>query len=189
MKQIIIIEHLEPKVWPWCKIEYRSISKLISKNNLWFTNVHDEKEYLGKIGRVFDKSVKDMQVPNVCILDPNADRRLTSAETKKFDFFVIGGILGDYPPKKRTKEELTKFMPNAKSRNLGKKQFSTDNAVYVLKKIIQGIDLEKIKFQNKITIKINKIESIELPYYYPILDGKPRIIKELVEYLKRKRTF
>src|SRR3989344_4588506 len=38
-KQIYIIEHLEQKLWPWCVIEYKHISKIAGKNNLWFTNI------------------------------------------------------------------------------------------------------------------------------------------------------
>ncbi|MEK6847068.1 MAG: SAM-dependent methyltransferase [Nanoarchaeota archaeon] len=188
MKQIIIIEHLEPKLWPWCKIEYESISKIIHKSNLWFTNIKNSN-FLKKIGKVSKKSIKEINLENACVLDPNASKKLTPKEAKKFKYFIIGGILGDYPPRKRTKKELTKFLPQAQKRNLGKKQFSTDNAVFVLKKIINGTPLKKIKFQNKAIVKINQIESIELPYYYPLVNGKPRISKKLIKYLKSKNTF
>jgi ribosome biogenesis SPOUT family RNA methylase Rps3 len=80
-------------------------------------------------------------------------------------------------------------MNGAESRNLGKKQFSTDNAVYVLKEIIEGKELKDIKFQNKLVLKINEIESIELPYYYPLVNGKPRISDKLINYLKNKNEF
>ena len=97
--------------------------------------------------------------------------------------------MGDYPPRNRTKNELTKFLLGAEIRNLGKNQLSTDNAVFVLKKILDGFSLNNLKFQNGAVIKINKVESIELPYYYPLINGKPRISKKLVAYLKKKRTF
>jgi ribosome biogenesis SPOUT family RNA methylase Rps3 len=187
MKQTIVIEHLESKVWPWCIIEYESISKIIPKDNLWFTNVRDRK--LSKFGKVIDKSVLDLDIKNVCILDPDAPKLLDSKDAKNFDYFIIGGILGDYPPRKRTKAELTLKMNGAESRNLGKKQFSTDNAVYVLKEIIEGKELRDIKFQNKLVLKINEIESIELPYYYPLINGKPRISDKLINYLKTKNEF
>ena len=162
MKQTVIIEHLEPKLWPWCVIEYESISKIITKDNLWFTNVHDNKDKIKNLGKVSKESVINMHLENVCILDPDAKKTLTPKEAKSFNYFIIGGILGDYPPKKRTKVELTSKMKGV-ARNLGKKQFSTDNAVYVLKQIIDGTSLNKMKFQNKLTIQINKVESIELP--------------------------
>ncbi len=188
MSQTFIIEHLEPKIWPWCVIEYKNISKTINKKNLWFTNIKENKDLI-KLGKVYKKSVLDMNLKNVCVLDPDAKKTLTTRDAKKFKYFVIGGILGDYPPKKRTKVELTKKLAKAEARNMGKKQFSTDNAVYVLNKIINGTSLNKLKFQNKITIKINKIESIDLPYYYPLVNGNPRISKELLHYLKNKKGF
>ncbi len=187
MKQIIIIEHLEPKLWPWCKIEYESISKMIPKKNLWFTNTNSK--FLKEFGKVSKSSIKNMPLKNACILDPNARKTLTHNDSKEFNYFIIGGILGDYPPKKRTKEEITDKIRGMETRNLGKKQFSTDNAVYVLKQIIQGKNLNKMKFQDKLTIKINEIESIDLPYYYPLINKKPRISKELVTYIKNKKDF
>ena len=189
MKQKIIIEHLEPKLWPWCKIEYESISTIIPKQNLWFTNVHNGASFLQNIGKISKESVINIRLNKICVLDPNAPKTLKPKEAKSFDYFIIGGILGDYPPKKRTRIELTSKILNVQARNLGKKQFSTDNAVYVLKQIIEGTPLEKIKFQNKITIKINKIESVDLPYYYPLINGKPRISKKLIRYLKNKKSF
>ena len=189
MNQIIIIEHLEPKLWTWCIIEYRSISNIIPKSNLWFTNIKQKSTELKKLGNVSKESVIDMVLDNACILDPDAPKTLTPKEAKDFKYFIIGGILGDYPPRKRTKVELTDKMKRAERRNIGKKQFSTDNAVYVLKQIIDGTPLNKMKFQNKLNIKINKIESIELPYYYPLINGKVRISKELVGYLKKKKGF
>ena len=185
MKPIIIIEHLEPKLWPWCKIEYESILKIIPKSNLLFTNIKSNYKFIKRLGKISKKSIKNIKLKNACILDPNAKKTLTPEDTKKFKYFIIGGILGDYPPRKRTKEELTKFMPNTEARNLGKKQFSTDNAVYVLKEIIQGTPLSSMKFKNKLTIKINEIESIDLPYYYPLINGKPRISEKLIEHLKK----
>ncbi len=187
MRPVIIVEHLEPKLWPWCKIEYESISKMIPKKNLWFTNIKSQS--LKNFGKVSKNSIKEISLKKACILDPNARKTLTPEETKKFDYFIIGGILGDYPPRKRTKEEITDKIRGMKTRNLGKKQFSTDNAVYVLKQIIEGTSLEKMKFKNIITIKINNIESVDLPYYYPLIDEKPRISKKLINHIKKKKGF
>ena len=189
MKKIIVIEHLEPKVWPWCKIEYESISQIIPKNNLWFTNIKEESNFLSKLGKVSSESVISTKLKNACILDPNAKETLTPKDAKSFKYFIIGGILGDYPPRKRTKEELTDKIRGIEARNLGKKQFSTDNAVYVLKQIIDQVPLEKMKFKNKLTIKINEIESVDLPYYYPLINGKPRISEKLITFLKNKKDF
>jgi ribosome biogenesis SPOUT family RNA methylase Rps3 len=192
MKQIYIIEHLEPKVFPWCLIEYKHISKTVGKNNLWFTNIKGKDKNsreLAKYGRVFSESVKAMNLKEACVLDPQSPKTLSPEDSKQFRYFIFGGILGDYPPKKRTKKELTQFIENAEERNIGKKQFSTDNAVYVTWKIAHGESLEEMKFKNKFELPINKVETIILPYLYPIVKGEQRISKELIRFLKRKRGF
>jgi len=189
---IYIIEHLEPKIWPWCLIEYGHISKIVGKNNLWFTNiktVNKTAKELSKYGKIINKSVSELHLINPCILDPEAKRTLNPKEAKKFRYFIFGGILGDYPPKKRTKKELTQFIRNPKTRNIGKQQMSTDNAVCTVKQIVSGKDLKDLKFKNKIEIRINKIESIILPYKYNLIKEKPLISQDLVAFLKRKKGF
>lgn len=186
MKQkIFIIEHLEPKLWPWCIIEYKHISKTVGKKNVWFTNIpRSQVKKLAPFGKVFTQSIKSLQIENACVLDPESNTTLSPINAAPIQYFIFGGILGDNPPKKRTTPELTQFLPNAKSFNIGKAQMSTDNAVYVTKQIISGVQLEKIPFQDEIQIKINKIESTILPYRYAIVNGKPFYSKELIKYLK-----
>lgn len=190
MKNIFIIEHLEPKLWPWCIIEYKSISKIVGKSHLWFTNI-DKKDArkLSKYGKVFSESVKTMALQGACILDPESDELLSPSDSRKFQYFIFGGILGDNPPRKRTSPELTQFMKGAETRNIGKEQFSTDNAVYVAHEICKGRKFSDIKFQDEIEITINKIESVILPYRYPLINEKPRISKELVRHVKKHPGF
>ena len=182
---IFIIEHLEDEVYPWCVIEYKNISKIVGKDNLWFTNVKNlEKRKLSSYGRVIPFSVRDMELEDACILDPDAGEVLTPSKAGKAKYFIFGGILGDYPPKKRTKEELTKFFKKKNAFNIGKKQMSTDNAVCVVKKISEGTPIRRMKFIDKIEIKINDIESTILPYRYLIENGKPFVSNELIRYLR-----
>lgn len=187
---IFIIEHLEPELFPWCIIEYKSISKIVGKENLWFTNIKKEDiDKLKGLGKVFHESVKSMKLENACILDPDGEKEL-SPQDKSFNYFIFGGILGDNPPRKRTGPELSHFLPNLQKRHIGKEQFSTDNAVFVTHEIIVNqIPLSKLEFQNEIEIRKNKIESFILPYKYPLVKGKPRISKELVKFLKSKEEF
>src|SRR3989344_13751 len=123
---IFIIEHLEPKLWRWCIIEYIHISKIIGKKYVWFTNIKRGSKILEEYGNVIKESVKNLKIKNACILDPEASNLLIPKEAKKFQYYIFGGILGDYPPKKRTKRELTPFL-NAEARNIGRNQLSTDN--------------------------------------------------------------
>lgn len=193
MKSIFVIEHLEPEVFEWCLIEYKSISGIVGAENLWFTNIKHLKDQkkLEAYGKVFDKSVRDLglDLNKVCVLDPDASLTLKSTDKGKFEYYIFGGILGDYPPKQRTKVELTPFLKGSGVRNIGKDQFSTDNAVYVVHEILSGKELEDLDFNDEIEIDIKDGESVILPYKYPLVNGKPRISGELVNYLKKKKSF
>ena len=123
------------------------------------------------------------------MLDPRARKKLTPQEAKKFNYFIFGGILGDEKLNGRTQRELTQFVHKAQKRNLGKEQFSTDNAVYITDQIVKGIALNKQQFQDTLELHFNKIESVILPYRYPLIKGKPRISPKLITYLKNKKTF
>jgi len=186
---IYIIEHLEPKLWKWCLFEYRHISKIVGSKNLWIANIKSEKDTLKlrNYAKIIQNSISKLNLKHTCILDPYAKTTLTPKIAKKFRFFIFGGILGDYPPKKRTKKELP--LKNIPRFNLGKKQMPTDNAVYVTKQIYDGIPLKQLKFQNNLEIRINKIESIILPFKYVLAGNKPLISRQVLNYLKRKRTF
>lgn len=187
MNKVFIIEHLESELYEWCVIEYKHISKIVGKENLWFTNIRDEDvNKLSSYGKVFTQSVKSMDLQNICILDPESSLQLTPENSKPIEYFIFGGILGDYPPKKRTKDELSKFFPNAKKFNIGKEQMSTDNAVYTVKKIISGITLNKLEFQNNFEIQIDKIMSTQLPYKYNVVNGKPLVSAELIKFIRKR---
>ncbi len=192
MKPIFIIEHLESKLWPWCLIEYESISNIVGKR-AWFCNIKSEKDArkLSSYGRAISQSLKGLNInmKYACVLDPLAKKTLSMKEASRFQYFIFGGILGDQALNGRTKRELTRFLKKAQSRNLGPGQFSTDNAVYVVREIVKGKELKDIKFKDGIEIKINKIESVILPYRYPIINGKPKISAKLVKYLKNKKGF
>ena len=184
-----IIEHLEEQVWKWCLIEYEHVSEIVGKGSLWFTNVGRRNKGLERIGKTIKKSVSELGLKNACVLDPDAEKTLTPGEAKKFDYFVFGGILGDYPAKRRTKKELTSKLRNAAARNIGRKQMATDNAVYVVKQIVEGERLSDLKFVDEVRIQINKHEETILPFGYVMVDGKPFVSEKLVGYLKRKKGF
>lgn len=186
-KPIYIIEHLEPTIGKWCLIEYENISNIVGKNNLWFTNIKRKNKKLEQFGRVFNQSVSELKLENACVLDPDSQKILKPVEN--FDYYIFGGILGDYPPKKRTKKELTKFLPGLEKRNIGKKQFPTDNAVKVTKLIADGKRFEDLNFKYKLTIPISKYSQVTLPFLYIIENSEPFINPRIVSYLKHKRGF
>jgi len=183
-----VIEHLEPKLYRWCALEYKHISQLVGKKNLIFTNIRAKSAQtkLAPCGKVSPVSVARLGLEKICILDPSAKKVLTPREAKKFSYFVFGGILGDYPPRQRTKQELKL---KGERRNIGKEQFPTDNAVYVVKKIASGTPLNKLKFQDCLTIPIKEGEEVELPFRYVLAKGKPLISKNIVSMLRRQKGF
>ncbi|MFH1317105.1 MAG: SAM-dependent methyltransferase [Candidatus Woesearchaeota archaeon] len=187
-----IIEHMEPKLFKWCIIEYMHISKIIGKNNLIFTNIkRSDTKRLSDYGKVFNKSISsvqsDLNLKDTILLDQSAKRTLTTNDCKRFKYLIFGGILGDFPRKKRTRK-LSTFM-KCEKRNLGKRQFSTDNAVLVAKLIKGGKYLKDIPFQDKIEISLKKGESIIFPFRYVLLKDKPFISAELIRYLQKKKGF
>src|SRR3989338_939641 len=186
---VYVIEHLEGSLEEWCFLEYQHISKLVGRESLWFCNVLEKDvEKLKEFGKVYTSSVRDLGLPvdKVCVLDPEAKEVLAPSDSSKFDYFVFGGILGDHPPRKRTKKELTSFLPNVAIRNLGRAQLPTDNAVYLSKAILDGKEFSEFKFQKGYKIKINEILETKLPFSYVLVDGKPLVNPRLVELIKRK---
>ncbi len=181
-----IIEHLEAKLSRWSFLEYTHISKIVGRRNLIFTNVKKGKSRLRTLGRVYKKSASGLGLKNACVLDPSAKKQLSPKEAKCFDSFVFGGILGDFPARKRTAKKLRL---KAVRRSLGKKQLATDNAVYIVKKIASGVPISRIKFKNKVVLKIKPGEEIILPFRYVLAKGKPLISKELMAMLRRQKGF
>ncbi len=191
-KPKIIIEHLESKPSKWLLIEYKHASRLVGKDNILFSNVKDPSLYrfLLDYGIVYRESVIELEdkLKNIIVLDPKADLELKPQEIDDNTFIVIGGILGDHPPRGRTWELLTSKLKRAKPRNIGKHQFSIDGAVYMALKVAEGLRINDIPIivGYKIKMKVSPgIEhEIELPYAYPLVDGKPLISNELIRYLK-----
>ncbi|MEK6921972.1 MAG: hypothetical protein AABX82_08835 [Nanoarchaeota archaeon] len=73
-----IIEHMDPELFDWCLLEYTHISEIVGKENLIFTNIKkaEEKKKLETLGSVEQKSVKELNLKSVCILDPAASKTL-----------------------------------------------------------------------------------------------------------------
>ena len=186
MTPVFVIEHLEPKLYQWCRLEYAHISSFVGKRNLLFTNT--KSAVLKKFGKVELKSVKKLRFEKACILDPEAKSTLTPEIAKKYNYFIFGGILGDNPPRERTKEELTRYLPYP-AYNLGKDQMSTDTAVIVTKMIVDGKKLSELKFQQGVEIKINAHEEVHLPYKYLLKNGKPLLALGIVDMLRRQKAF
>ncbi len=181
-----IIEHLESGMFPWCVLEYRHIAQVVGKKCLMFTNVKKGAEQLKKFGNVYQESVRELLLHKACVLDPAARQIVSSKD--HFEYIILGGILGDHPPRARTQKELSRLVKFPK-RNLGKKQFSTDTAVLVAQELLLGKSLQSLSLQDGITIPLNKIESVDLPFTYIIKNGQPVLPAGLKRYLCHRKEF
>lgn len=185
-----IIEHLDPELYDWCLLEYTHISQIVGKENLIFTNIkkQEDKQKLEKLGKVEEKSVKELKYPHLCILDPAATKTLSPSDKKEFEYLLFGGILGDWPPQQRTKKELSSKM-DAQCRNLGTEQMSTNTAVYVAKKIMDGMDFSAFEFIEELVIPVEDDEEIELPFRFVVEHGKPVLAPGYIEFVKKQDVF
>ena len=183
---LFVIEHLEPEVGKWLYIEYMHSSEIVGKSKIMFTNVKNRNAalLLSKLGKTQFKSFAEIFKPEeVVILDPQAQKLLTPEDFKGKRAVIIGGILGDHPPKGRTQKLVTAKLPSATVRSLGDEQFSIDGAVYLAKVVSEGKKLEEVSIKKGLTIRLNEYAEVYLPYAYPLKDGKPVISKELIDYL------
>lgn len=189
---IFIIEHMEDEVYEWCLLEYRHMSRVVGKDNLWFTRVKNGADRLKGLGTVKAESVATMGLRRCCLLDLNAPSTLAPGDAKAFDYMIFGGILGDNPPRGRTKSlrSALEKQGNVGIRDLGTVQMSTDTAVLVTKTILEGTPLSKIPFSDTIVIETGEGEEVELPYRYVLdKDNKPILPNGLIELLTRDDVF
>ena len=187
-----IIEHLEPKLYPWCLLEYTHISKIVGKENLIFTNISSpsEQKKLKPFGTIHKHSVRNIPLQRACILDPFAREQLQPKDSPNFDYIIIGGILGDHPMQARTKKELSQLCKTLPTRHLGQEQFPTDNAVYVAKEILEHHkQLSDFQFQDTLEIDLDKDESVILPFRYILINNQPLLAPGFKEFLKKQKMF
>jgi ribosome biogenesis SPOUT family RNA methylase Rps3 len=172
----IVIENLEP-LGKWVLYEYEH-SYEAAGDLLLITNAKidglpsTERRFF----EVFDPK-------KVVILDPKAPEELKPEDFDGIEAVVIGGILGDHPPKGRTWELLTSEFPQAKARNLGKLQLPIDNAVLVTKLIMEGKRLSEIRLARGLKIECEFMRSKEvviLPFGYVIYQGRPFVSEKVL---------
>jgi len=183
----VIIEHLEPVLSRWLFLEYKHAARLAKPVPLIITNVKNprEREYLTRYVYAREESVAELGIPpeSLIVLDPQAPAPLTPEDFKEERYVVVGGIMGDYPPRGRTKKLLTGRLRGAQARNIGRGQFPIDCAVYMAVSVARGLKLEDIPVLENLEIKTSSYHSIILPYSYPLYMGGPLISREVIEYL------
>jgi len=186
---LFVIEHLEPKLSEWLWIEYSHAVEIAGKERVMITNVRslESRKRIQNLCRVEAQSVLEIfPHSELIILDPKARKPLTAKDFSSGRMIVVGGILGDDPPRGRTAELLSEKVPKAVRRNLGRKQFSIDGAVFVAMEVARGKTLGEIPVVVDVEISVSPHCSVGLPFAYPLVNGKPLISKRLEKYLKSR---
>ncbi|EFQ98971.1 DUF431 domain-containing protein [Nannizzia gypsea CBS 118893] len=182
-----VVEHLDPELGPWSALEYKCIAEELGKAGAKFmlTSVPKSLRLPQSLASqsnlgVEHQSVEELFVdkkPAVCLLDPAAVTELSPADGTAFQVFLFGGILvfwvGDHPPRDRTSELRKKGYA---ARRLGPKQMTTDTAVRVTRIVTQekAVPLSQIPWLDFPEIRVDKRESIEMPFrYVKGPDGEP----------------
>lgn len=194
MNYVVIVEHLEAELSPWLLLEYRHVSRIQGRDHTWFTNVPARYHRIIKIyGRVFEESVIDLLVSGALnphetiILDPQAPGKLQYSDLATVKYVIIGGILGDHPPRGRTKTLLTSRIPSSvKAFNIGEAQYSIDGAAYYVKYLLDHRGEEGFQYVDGVTVETEH-GYVFLPYRYPLVDGKPLLADGLEYYLKHRK--
>jgi ribosome biogenesis SPOUT family RNA methylase Rps3 len=192
-KPVIIIEHLEESMSLWIILEYRSSSIIYGRENLWFTNIPERyHRVIGKYGKTYCESLVDLvrrnyiSVNEILILDPLAGEKLTYKDLLSYKYIVIGGILGDHPPRGRTYKLLTSRLEGVEARNIGDGQYSIDGAVYYVDHLWRNKSMEGFKYVDGVEFDTIYGSKVYLPFRYPIVSGKPLLAPGLIEYLTGK---
>ncbi len=191
----IVIENMEDGVSRWLIEEYLESIRVAREAGveIVFTNIRDPslKSILASEGalvyevegwRLFNRT-------DTIVLDPQAPRRLEPWEARMAYCIVVGGIMGDHPPRGRTLL-ISSMYTNSAKRNLGPNQLSIDGAVKVTLRIAKGARLDEIPLSKpparlRVRTLMGEIQ-IELPYSYPLReDGTPDIAPGVVKLLER----
>ncbi|MEM2021871.1 MAG: hypothetical protein QXP80_06570 [Zestosphaera sp.] len=195
----VVIDNWEFCPTPWLLSEYAYVAELFGEAVI-ITNVSDEKmlHTLNNVARATELSLQDLLdiegIPQerVIVLDPSAGEELSPRDVRRADVVVIGGIMGDHPPKGRTRELISAKTPNAVLRSLGKEQLTIAGSAYVLKKVSGGCDIRDIdlRFGLSIGLKILDADVITyLPYAFPYERGRPILPRRYLETVALRSVF
>ncbi|KAH7337653.1 SAM-dependent RNA methyltransferase [Rhizoctonia solani] len=209
-----VIEHMEEddeeskSVPPWVYLEYRQMIAIAGPtSSVLFTHlssssraalnsalasVQDSSKFeVHSLGILDVMKQHGVDVSQVCLLDPKAEKQLSPSDSESFSWYLFG--VCDDPPRDRTSELRRLGFPN---RHLGSVQMTTDTALGVTKRVVVDkgsytysyflIPLQDIPYVDHPTIRFNAKESVEMPFRYitdskgePILpEGMKTLLKE-----------
>ncbi|MCX8196498.1 MAG: hypothetical protein N3F67_05440 [Acidilobaceae archaeon] len=192
MRPLIILENLEERAGRWLIAEYAEASTAAEEKGVELVvSGYMPGDLEGALLRRGVKVMRDasrlFNRPDVVLLDLWAERQLEPSEALSARAFVVGGILGDHPPRGRTRLLYDKYCYAAR-RNLGPLQLSIDGAVKALLQVLGGKRVEEVELVHPLRFSfstpLGEVE-VELPFAYPVKEGRPWISRELMELLQK----
>lgn len=189
---VIVIDNMETRVTRWIVEEYYESARVAESHGLelYISGLltGELEALLARRGvRILRDSVSVCNRPDSILLDLWADKTLDPGEVWGVRCFIVGGIMGDHPPRGRTRLLYDKY-PYAARRNLGKLQFSVDGVIKMLVKVLEGRSVGEIEIAYPVTLELRGLRgviTVELPYAYPVEGGKPAIAEGVVRLLER----
>lgn len=192
--QVVLVEHMEEYPTRWLVAEYVEAWREAERAGLEFmvTGVRDPRlqSLLSRMGVPWswEHSWQVYDRPGTIVLDLWADRDLDPLEAEVAEAFVIGGIMGDYPPRMRG-VLLTSMFDWSSRRRLGERQMSIHTAAWAVAQVIHGARVEDLPLCENAVIRMGGglfEAEIRLPFSYPCgADGKPRVPESIARILER----
>lgn len=188
---LILIEHMEEMVTRWVLEEYLEARRVAEArgHRLVVAGVENPLHMAILESRGLEAwrthSWEACDTPKTIVLDMWTSKDLQPWEARVAECFVVGGIMGDHPPRRRGLM-LTRNFTWAAVRRLGEGQLSVDGAVKVLVEVASGRRLEEIAFIDSPTLEVETplgTVEVTLPFRYPARGGRPWISGGLARLL------
>ncbi|MEB3862003.1 MAG: hypothetical protein GSR84_07275 [Desulfurococcales archaeon] len=189
--RLVLVEHMEEAVTRWVLEEYKEAERVAREAGFRLVvagvgNPLHRAQLQAHGLEVWERhSWEVCDYPKAIVLDMWTSRDLQPWEAEVAECFIVGGIMGDHPPRRRGLM-LTRHFDWAATRRLGPGQLSVDGTVKVLVQVAGGRRLEELEMAESPTIEVEtplgRIE-VTLPFTYPTRGGRPWISRGLARLL------
>ncbi len=193
-KPIVLVEHMEEYPTRWLIAEYTEARDAVESlgGSLVVTGARD-----GVLQALLDREGVPWRWehawelcdrPGTIVLDLWAERDLEPWEAQAADCFVVGGIMGDYPPRGRGKL-LAWMFDWSSARRLGSAQMSIHVAAWAAMMVRRGVRVNELPLVEGATVRVRGalgVIEIELPYAYPRGPGGEALVPERIRRVLEK---
>ena len=152
----LVIEHLEEDFYEWCQYEYERIAKHILPHRSLLHITNFTKDFTGENVKCHGgECVNIFPKERVCLLDSEAPQVLSPEDAQTFDYFLLGGILGNVDDFDFDRTSVLREQGYAR-RSLGNMQMTTDTAAMVTSLIVhQGKQFDELDFVDRPEFPVN----------------------------------